>query len=140
MPVINFSTQHVSTHNTIYSFCNADNIYVHTDTNNSTSTGNKKWQHTLTSYHKHVTMSTVKQCWNIESPVTTPQSTELQVAVKRPSKTAVCVPIHKKIAGTRYQLKEHPATNFYIFHPNIIIIVTFRRPMLYYEWLIISHY
>ena len=47
MRIINFSTQHVSTHNTIYSFCNADNIYVHTDTNNSTSTGDKKWQHTL---------------------------------------------------------------------------------------------
>jgi len=53
------------------------------------------------------------------------------VIVKRPSKTAMCVSIDKKITGTQYQLKEHPASNFYIFHPHIITTVTFKRPMLY---------
>jgi len=75
--ILSLTFQHnICLHNKIYSFCNSDNIHVHTDTTNSTSAGNKQWQYTLTSYHEHVPMSAVKQYWNIESPDTTsPQST-----------------------------------------------------------------
>ena len=95
---IRFSTYPVSTNNKIFSRRNVDNTYVYTDTNNSTSTGDKRWQYRLTAYHKHITMLGAKRYWSIEiTNIKIPKAIWLQqLAVIQQSKTTSCKakPVH----------------------------------------------
>ena len=82
----------VSTRNKIYSYCNADitHVHVHSDINDNTSNSKKRKNYRLTADYKRLTISTAKQCRNIElTNIKITKAISLQqVAVIHQSKTS----------------------------------------------------
>jgi hypothetical protein len=88
----------------------------------------------LTADHEQTTVSIAKEYRTADLPnITTPQATCLQVTVKRPKRTTMCVSTDKKLYGPDTNQTSIQPLISYKSHLYITIIATFRRKMLYYE-------